>query len=91
MRKYLVIDQKKYGDEYIEVHDTLEDANTDAEYQWDHLTRNEKKEHHIFVAHVEDSDNYLNDWAFEDDEVDWTAYHSLDTEEGYFDSDKESE
>lgn len=43
MRKYLVIDQKKYGDEYIDVHDTLEDANTDAEYQWDHLTRNEKK------------------------------------------------
>ena len=31
MRKYLVIDQKKYGDEYIEVHDTLEDAHTDPE------------------------------------------------------------
>ena len=88
MKKFLVIDQNKYGDEYIEAFDTLEEANEEAECQWDHLTRREQKDRYIFVGHVEDTEEYLNDWAFEDDEVDWTAYHSVDTDEGYFDSHK---
>lgn len=88
MRKYLVIDVKKYGDQDVDVFDTLAEANADAEYQWNHLTRQEKKERHIFVGHVEDRKEYLNDWAFEDGEVDYAAYHSTDTEEGYFDSNK---
>lgn len=91
IRKFLVIDQNKYGDENIEVCGTLEEANKEAEYQWSHLTRNEQKIRHIFVAHVEDSADYLNDWAFDEDDgtVDYTAYHSTDTGDGYFDSEEE--
>ncbi len=89
MRKYLVVDEPKNGgDIYTTVCDTLEDANKEAEYQWDHLTCTEKKDRHIYVGHVEDNEKYLNDWAFDDDEVDYEAYHSLGVEQGYFDSDK---
>lgn len=86
MRKYLVIDENKYGDTFSEVYDTLEEANEEAEYQWDHLTRREQKDRHIFVGHVEDTKEYLDDWAFEEDEVDYNCYHSVDTDEGYFNS-----
>lgn len=86
MKKYLVIDENKHGDTFSEVFDTMEEANEEAECQWDHLTRREQKDRHIFVGHVEDKEEYLNDWAFEDGEVDWTAYHSVDTGEGYFNS-----
>ncbi|MFR5739568.1 MAG: hypothetical protein ACLUEC_10350 [Coprococcus sp.] len=90
MRKYLVVDERKCGDVFQDVFDTLEEANAEAEYQWDHLTRTEQKERRVFVGHVEDNEKYLNDWAFDEDtgEVDWATYHSLGVEDNYFDSDR---
>lgn len=76
MRKYIVVDQKKHGDMFQTVCDTLEAANAEAKYQWGHLTDQEKTERDIFVGHVEDSEECL-----------WKAYHSLKTEGEYFDSD----
>lgn len=88
MRKYLVVDERKYGDVFQDVFDTLEEANAEAEYQWDHLTRIEKKDRHIFVGHVEDNENYLCKYAIDEEtgELDWAAYHSLGGEDSYFDS-----
>ena len=59
MRKYIVVDQKKHGDMFQTVCDTLEAANAEAKYQWGHLTDQEKTERHIFVGHVEDSEECL--------------------------------
>lgn len=93
IRKYLVIDRKKHGDEFLTVCDTLEEANKEASFQWGHLTPREKKERHIYVAHVENTAEYLHDWAFdeEDGKVDFGAFHSTDCEKGYFDSTQEKE
>lgn len=85
-RKYLVIDQAEYGDEFVEAYDTLAEANTAAQYQWSCLTWREKETRHIYVVHVENSSDYLNEWAFGDGTVDYTAFHSADTGSGYFDS-----
>lgn len=93
VRKYLVIDQRKHGDEFLTVCDTLEEANKEASSQWGYLTPREKKDRRIFVAHVENTEEYLNDWAFdeEDGKVDFCAFHSTDSAEGYFDSAEEKE
>ena len=90
MRKYLVVDERKYGDVFQDVFDTLQEANAEAEYRWDHLTRIEKKDRHVFVGHVEDNEKYLNDWAFDEETggVDWAVYHSIGVEDNYFDSDR---
>lgn len=89
MRKFLIVCERKYGDVFQNIFDTLEEANAEAEYQWDHLTRTEKKDHHIFVGHVEDNEKYLCKYAIDEEtgEVDWAAYHSLGGEDNYFDSD----
>ncbi len=92
MRKYVVVEFRKNGDQFQELFDTLEEANYDAEYKWAHLIREEKKNTHVYVGHVEDTKEYLPIWAFDDDEegeIDFLAYHSLDTMENYFDSKKE--
>lgn len=93
MRKFIVIDETKTGgDVFTTLCDTLKEANVEGEYQWSHLTSREKKNRHIYVGHVEDTEEYLNDWAFDEDgEVDFEAYHSLGIEDGYFDSENSEE
>ena len=91
MKKYLVVDEPKNGgDIFATVCNTLEEANVEAEYKWEHLTRSERKKRKIYAAHVEDNTRYLHGWAFDDEtgEVDFEAYHSLGVEDNYFDSDR---
>lgn len=91
MRKYLVIDQEEHGDMWEDIFDTLDEANAAAESDWRYLTRNERKNRRIFVAHIEDTEDYLNSSAFDEDgSVDFHDWHSCDTEENYFDSDKQA-
>lgn len=89
MKKYLAINEPKrgYGDIFEKVFDTLENANSYAEKDWNHLTYHEKKERHIYVAWV--TEEYLNDYAFEENQIDWCAYHSLDYDNNCFDSERE--
>ena len=91
MRKFIVIDEPKTGgDIFTEICETLEEANEEAEYQWEHLTRTEKIDRHIYVGHIENNEKYLNKWAFDEEtgEVDYMAYHSIGMEDDYFDSDR---
>ena len=86
-KRYLVIKEQKdgFGDSYVDPFESLEDANSNAKYSWNHLTDAEQKKNHVFVAEVTDSDLY--DDAIEDGEVtDWTAYKQYNTPESGFDS-----
>ena len=88
MRKYLVINEYNGGDTEVYVFDSLEAANKEADRLWDHLTDREKRKEHIFVAHVEDTKQFLDDYAWDEEEgtVDFRCYHSCDWDEGYFNS-----
>lgn len=89
-KRYLVIREQKdgLGDSYVDQFESLEDANSNAKYSWNHLTDAEQKKNHVFVAEVAESDLY--DDAIEDGEViDWTAYKQYNTPESGFDSDKQ--
>ena len=89
-KRYLVIREQggTLEDVHAEVYESLEDANNNAKYNWNHLTDAEQKKNHVFVAEVTDSDLY--DDAIEDGEViDWTAYKQYNTPESGFDSDKQ--
>lgn len=83
MKKYLVIDTPvgNTGDEFVEAFETLEDANKAAEQQWNHLTKNEQKHRHVLVGIVTKKDLY-------DDDEDWTAYHSYNTADDTFNSER---
>lgn len=86
-KKYLVI----YGDdmnEFVEVRDTLEEANDVADTHWQRYTSEEKKKNHVRVGYV--TEKMLAPYAFDDkgNVEDWTAYWDLDSEKGFFDSDK---
>lgn len=85
MKKYIVLDEMKAGDTFEAVHDTLEAANRDAAEQWAGLTRVERKRRRISVVVVTEED--LTDWAIQEDgSIDWTAYHSADSDDSCFDS-----
>lgn len=87
--KYLVVDEKKAEsfDVFTEVFDNLEDANKDAESQWDMLTAREKKQRHIFVLDVKRRD--LEEDAVDDEgNIDWCAYNAGGYCDGRFDSEE---
>ena len=62
----------------------MEDANRAAENKWYHLTDYEQKKECVVVAEVTEAD--LDDFAFEDGEIDWTAYTQYNIPENGFDS-----
>ncbi len=89
--RYLSISEKiQTGESWTETFCTLEEANSHALSDWNHLTNSEKKRFHDFVVKVYRS--YLNEDAEDDDGVvDWNCCHSWTTEDSegiYFDSDK---
>lgn len=84
MKKYLVIDERLdgTGDVFTEVFDTQDEADDSALGAWQHLTKKEQKERHIFVGEVSDDDLY--EWAFDTDDdgkemIDWSAYKQYDS------------
>lgn len=88
-RRYIVIDEPEdgNGDSFEEAFQTLKEANKNAEMHWNHLTGREKAKRHILVGIVTKND--LEDYAFDDDRIDWCCYHSYDTNEECFDSNNE--
>jgi hypothetical protein len=62
----------------MEVFDTLEEANREAEMLWEHLTDREQKFTHVYVLDVKKSDL--------EDEGDWESFTSGGYCEGRFDS-----
>jgi len=75
--RYLVIDERKY-EQFVKVYDNLDDANKEAENQWDALTSAEKNKSHIYVLDVMGSDL--------DDPEDWESYNSGGYCDGRYDS-----
>lgn len=89
-RKYLVIDKVKgdrCGDIYTDYFDTPEEATREAESQWEHLTRSEQKNRHIYSCYIDKTD--LMEGAIDEDgNIDWTAWAGTDKYDGCFDSEK---
>ena len=89
-RKYLVIDTVKgdrCGDEFVSTFDTAEEATREAESQWNHLTRSERKTRHIYSCYVTKAD--LLDYAIDEDGViDWNANAGGRDYDGCFNSEK---
>lgn len=86
--RYLVLDEPDNyanGDVFSTVCKTLEAANREAEYQWEHLTKSEQKKRWIHVAIVTEED--LNPDAYDEDgEICWDSLHSYDSTNECFDS-----
>lgn len=88
--RYLVIDEPANfanGDVFSSIHLTLEEANSKAEWQWSYLSNHDKKKRHIYVCIVTRED-LSPDAIDEDGEIDWNGFHSCDSKDGYFDSNK---
>lgn len=67
-KRYVVIDMPTPGtdgDIYQEVYTTAEEANSEAAYQWDHLTAAEKHRRHIYAA-IAQREN-LDEFAVDED------------------------
>lgn len=73
-------------DVFNEFFDTKEEANYNAKLAWERLTYSEKKKRHIVAGYIRRED--LEDFAFEDDSINWNAYNAYDTDESFFDSDR---
>ena len=86
MKKYIVIETNKHGDEWVSVFDTLEEANEYAKKAWEHLSAHDKKEQSVIVGIV--SENDLTEWAVDEEsgEIDWTSYAQYDYNKECFDS-----
>lgn len=89
-RKYLVIDTVKgnrCGDIYTDYFDTPEEATREAESQWEHLTRSEQKNRHVYSCYIDKTD-LMEEAIDEDGNIDWTAWAGTDKYDGCFDSEK---
>lgn len=53
--RYMSIDEREH-ETYATPFETLEEANKNAESQWDHLTKGEQKGSHVYVLDVKRSD-----------------------------------
>lgn len=73
-KKFVAVDEQLYGDQFIDVFDSAEEASEAAEQAWNHLTQSERKNRHIYSAMVTAND--LCEDAFDDEEIDWTFFHS---------------
>jgi transcriptional regulator with XRE-family HTH domain len=63
--RYMSIDEREH-ETYATPFETLEEANKNAESQWDHLTKGEQKGSHVYVLDVKRSDL--------DDPEDWESF-----------------
>lgn len=66
--RFIVIDEPKNGfggDQFEEVYDSLDDANSAAKSCWYHLTKGERRKRHIWVG-ISRREN-LDDAAFDED------------------------
>ena len=84
--RYLLIDEAIGGDVDVNIFESLEEANAEAEKLWKHLTAKEQADRHVSVAKVDES--CLQDGAIEDGEIDWTCFNSTLYVEGAFDSEE---
>lgn len=75
--RYAVITDNGW-DMFLSISSSLEDANRDAEREWDYLTAREQKQTHIYVGAIPENSVYVDPSG--DDE-------SISTLEGGFDSD----
>ena len=82
MVKYLVIHESNSLQE-VEVFDTLEIANKEAQSQWDLLIESEQKKHDVYVLDVTEDDLYQDAFG-EDGEINWTMWASGGHEDGIF-------
>lgn len=85
--RYLVIDDNSRGDSWVDVYDTLDNANRAAARDWQHLTASERSTRHIYVLQV--LPDCLADDAFDEETgavIDWTFWHSGHSSDGFFDS-----
>lgn len=84
--RYLLIDESIGRDVDVKVFEELEEANSEAEKLWKHLTAKEQSASHVYVTKVDES--CLQDGAIGNGEIDWTFYHSTIYAEGAFDSEE---
>jgi len=86
MKRWVAVDEPKdgTGDTWEHVFKTRAEAEADAQDQWDKLTATEKKHRHVYAADVKVSD--LEDYAFDEDDILWTAYSACGYTDGLFDS-----
>ena len=87
--RYIVVDAPapgKDGDIYQTICPSAAEANSEAAYQWGHLTAAEQRRRHIYAGLVRRDD--LGEFAVDADtgDTDWTCYVSMDTFPGAFDS-----
>ena len=87
MKKYLVYDEGE-TETFNSQFDSLEEANDDAEMQWHYLTKDERKERHVYVAVVTGTDLDPEELLKPYNEIDWNNNYSCDLPEGGFDSEK---
>lgn len=72
-KRYLVIDQCSYGDEFEDVFKTFDEANSEAKYYWHIRTRHEKEDYAkggaLYVSEVNEDDarnsDLFDDWRDE--------------------------
>ncbi|MGI6545480.1 MAG: hypothetical protein ACOX2M_03445 [Fastidiosipilaceae bacterium] len=87
--KYLLVDETIATGErviYLEVYDTFQEANKEAEIEYRHMTKTEKETHRLFVGQVAISDP--GEQASKDpDNIDWRN-KTIHTDERLFDSDR---
>ncbi len=98
MRKYIVIEVNKLGDERVSVFDTLTEANEYAREMWQIIKAQAKRvvKDMSFLATDNDprilvrvvSENDLSEWAVDEETggIDWTCYNQYDYNEDCFDS-----
>lgn len=78
--RYIVVEEDIGADEYLTVFETLGQANEEAKYKWEQLTKKEKERMRVYVIEVN-----RDDLA---DEESWTSYESSKDPQGAFDSDE---
>lgn len=86
-RKYIAVKETKW-DSTGWFYNDMKSANECAEDVWAHLTDSERKRTRVYVGWIERSSEYV----LEADEDDWVdSWHSLDSNNECFDSDKVEE
>lgn len=89
--KYIMVDEDRFPSGELchvctNVYDDPEEAASEAESLWNHLTASERKHRHIFSAAITGKD-LADDAVDEDGVVDWESWESCRVYNGNFDSD----
>lgn len=87
--KYIVVDYRgRDCSQWITVHDTPEEANTDARRQWEQLSTYDQQDRHVFAAIVGRED--VPAYAIDEDTgaIDWAQADNFGSFPGAWDSDE---